>query len=111
MSPRISPRGTASDRSFTATTPPKRLVRPRVSRTGAPLAIRGNLSEMRSVVGCGFLLVVLLAGCAMDIAKTPPPPPPLAADRDGTIELPVGEDLTLTGVLALPAGTERAGAV
>ena len=58
--------------------------------------------------------VVTAAACA-----TPPPPAPparsggplLSADRDGTIEFPVGENVTLTGELALPPGTERVGAV
>src|SRR6266436_5483703 len=43
MSPRISPSPTVSDRPSTATTPPNRLVSPRVSTIGPFPAYRSNL--------------------------------------------------------------------
>jgi dienelactone hydrolase len=56
---------------------------------------------------------MMAAMCAAACATSPPKPalPPLAADREGPIDFPVGDDLTLTGDLALPPGAERVGAV
>ncbi len=42
ISPRISPRATASERPSTATTPPNRLTMPRVSSTGSAAARPGG---------------------------------------------------------------------
>jgi len=60
-----------------------------------------------------LIAAVLAAMCGAGCATSPPKPalPPLAADREGTIDVPVGDDLTLTGDLALPPGTDRVGAV
>jgi dienelactone hydrolase len=60
-------------------------------------------------VGALILLASLLAGCA--VPQAPPPLPSLAADATGPLSFPVGDDLLLSGDLALPDGGATVGAV
>jgi dienelactone hydrolase len=59
-------------------------------------------------IASALAAVALLAGCA---ASVPPKPALLPPDVAGTLEFRTADDLTLTGELALPDGSDRVGAV
>jgi dienelactone hydrolase len=61
----------------------------------------------------GLLAVTLLAGCVRSapIATAVAAQPPLPAEAVGRLEFPIEGDVTLSGDLELPDGTERVGAI